>query len=213
MADKTFDYRNVEAVQEKLVEMTDGTYSKQVIAHPPYALLTDNDGEGPNARLRVDVGQTGFFAGREARTFHEFSVSNGSTLVVKAVAATNVILMDLTVSLNSGEVKVYTVTGGSEGGSFSTTLPIIPTNSMSSVPQPAYTPQMVITAGGTHTGGTILDELWVDAGLNPAKESTAGDSADSARGVPAGTYYFRINALADAAGIFRARWEERPSGV
>lgn len=176
-------------------------------------LLTDGDGSGPNRRLRVDVAQTGFFAGREARTFHEFSVLSGATLVVKAVAATDVILMDLIVELNSGEVKVYTVTGGTEGGTFSTTLPIIGTNTMSSVPSPAYEHQMVITAGGTHMDGTVLDEIWLDAGLNPAKESAVGGSTASVRGVPAGTYYFRITASADSTGVFKARWEERPSGV
>lgn len=48
---------------------TDAT--KMVVAHPPLVLMTD--GNGPNARLRVDVGQTGFFAGREFRTFRRLT--------------------------------------------------------------------------------------------------------------------------------------------
>lgn len=46
----------------RFVDMGDGTHAEQGIAHPPFDLLTDG-GDGPNRRLRVDVGHTGFFAG------------------------------------------------------------------------------------------------------------------------------------------------------
>lgn len=195
-------------------DMGDGTFASVVLAHPPYDLLTDADGTGPNRRLRVDVGQTGFFAGREARTFYEFpSITAASTLVIRAVTPVNTVLWDLSVMLRSGEAKVYTVVGGAAGGTFSTTLPIIGTNTMSSIPQPPYSHQMVITAGGTHSGGTVIDELWISAGTNPALSSTSRAGADTERGVPAGTYYFLITAIADAVGLVTARWEERPEGV
>jgi len=42
----------------------------QPSAVPPMNILTDK-GTGPNSRLRVDVGQTGFFAGRMFRNYIE----------------------------------------------------------------------------------------------------------------------------------------------
>ena len=48
-----------------LVDRGDGTHAERVEAYPPAKLMTD--GDGPYSRIRVDTGQTGFFAGREAR--------------------------------------------------------------------------------------------------------------------------------------------------
>lgn len=42
----------------------------------PLDLMTDG-GDGQNRRLRVDDGQTGFFAGREFRMYREFTGSLG----------------------------------------------------------------------------------------------------------------------------------------
>lgn len=74
-----------------------------VVAQPPTGLLTSET----NPRLRVDVGQTGFFEGREFRTFLEFSASQ----VIRVVVPINVILFNLSVSLTEGEVRVETVSG------------------------------------------------------------------------------------------------------
>ena len=46
-------------VRKLLVDRQDGTYAERVEAYPPSKLMTDSDGD--YARLRVDVGQTGFF--------------------------------------------------------------------------------------------------------------------------------------------------------
>lgn len=171
----------------------------------PLDLITDG-GDGPNRRLRVDDGQTGFFAGREFRMYREFSPA----VVIKAVVPINVILWDISISLTAGEARIETVAGGTEGGSFSETIPIFPRNTMSERPTPIYTPQVVLTAGGTHTGGTVLDVLLNKTGDNANFAASVGAASSDERGIGAGTYYFRVTTTGTTAGIIKARWEERP---
>ena len=83
-------YRGYDKVDKRLIDMGDGTFAERVEAYPPLKMLTDDNGE--YARLRVDVGQTGFFAGREARTFYQFEIASGATQVIKVVSATDTIL-------------------------------------------------------------------------------------------------------------------------
>jgi len=175
-------------------------------------LLTDG-GDGPNRRWRVDVGQTGFFGGREFRTFKELNVAASTTYVIKAVVPINLILFGLTVSAETGHVRLATVVGGTEGGTFSETLPIFGRNNMSERPTPFYTPVVVLTAGGTHTGGTEIDVVRVKTNNNQNQSSTVTGEGGDERGVAVGTYYFRLENLSatDAiVGAFSARWEERP---
>lgn len=171
-------------------------------------LLTDG-GTGPNRRLRVDIGQTSFFGGRDFRSFKEFSLTAASTYVVKVVTLGNVILNDLSISLISGEVKLYTKTGGTEGGTFSETLPIIGRNTMTERPTPYYTAKTVLTAGGTLTGGTSIDLVWAKTAGNSNFSSNIGKDIDSERGIPAGTYYFVLQAISNSTGVFSTHWEER----
>ena len=176
-------------------------------------LITDwQNGAGPNQRLRVDVGQTGFFAGREARTFREIDLATGTTLVIKAVVPINIILFGLSLFLTNGSVKVETMVGGTEGGTFSETLPIFPRNTMSERPSPFYTPVVTLTAGGTHTGGTVLDVLLAQTTNVGSQSASVGVETGDERGVGAGTYYFRLTASGsgNSIGVFKARWEERP---
>jgi len=175
-------------------------------------LMTDG-GTGPNRRFRVDVGQTGFFAGREFRTFKELNIAISSTYVIKAVVPINVILFGLAVQAEAGHLRLATVVGGTEGGTFSETLPIFGRNNMSERPTPFYTTQIALTAGGTHTGGTEIDVLRLKANNNTNQAFTVGAEGGDERGVAAATYYFRLQNLSatDAiTGVFSARWEERP---
>jgi hypothetical protein len=188
--------------------MQDGTFAKRVEAHPPVKLMTNDNDE--YARLRVDVGQTGFFAGREARTFYEFSIASEATQVIKVVAPTDTVLQSLGVETFLAEIRTELVIGGTEGGTFDTALPILKTNTMSTASN--YTPQVTMNRGGTHTGGTVVDLLFSVSGDNANKAASAGASEDSPEGFAAGTFYIRLTNTdgATASGIFRARWEERP---
>lgn len=186
---------------------TTGTYSRSgaIRVQPVEDLLTDH-GNGPNRRLRVDVGQTGFFAGREFRTFFEFTAND----VIKVVVPVNVILFGLGVTLTAGQMRLETVVGGTEGGSFSNVLPIFGRNNMTERPLPLYTPVVTMASGGTHTGGTVLDVLLNKVADNAVFASSVGATEGDERGVGAGTYYFRITVTGTTAGVLKARWEERP---
>lgn len=201
------------------VEQNGDTYSYQdsagntdearlVLAYPPKKLLTDADGD--NARLRVDVGQTGFFDGREFRTFRRIAVASAETLVIKAVVPINVILFDLRLEMLDGWADVETRVGGTEVGSFSETLPIIAKNAMSTAP--SYSPVVELTAGGTLTGGTVIDVMAARAATATAQVSSVGMSIADERGIAAGTYYFVVTNPGSGTnnGVFRAWWGERP---
>lgn len=179
----------------------DGSYR----VTPIEDLLTDG-GDGPNRRLRVDVGQTGFFSGREFRTFHEFTTDT----VFKVVVPINTILWFLDINLLEGECRLESVVGGTEGGSFSNTLPIFGRNNMTERPEPFYTNQVVITSGGTHTGGTILDVLLNKTSDNSNFASSVGTATGDERGVAANTYYLRLTVTGITRGILKVWWEERP---
>ena len=177
--------------------------------NPSDELISGGGIDGTNPRIRVDVGEPSFFDGRQFRTFKELNIGLGATYVVKAVVPLDIILYGLDLTLISGEMKLETVVGGTEGGAFSETLPIFPRNTMSERPTPLYTPQTVLTAGGTHTGGTVLDLLWTKTADNAQFAGSVGQVPGDERGVGAGTYYFRLNAIIAATGTFKARWEER----
>jgi hypothetical protein len=169
------------------------------------------DGNGPYARLRVDVGQTGFFAGREAFIFHEFSIASGASRVIKVVAPCDTIVQTFAVELDLAAIRVELVVGGTEGGTFSSSIPVFKTNNMSTAS--AYTPQITMAYGGTHTGGTVVDVLTAVSGSNANKAVAASATEEKPVGFAAGTYYIRLINTdgATASGIFRARWEERPA--
>ncbi|MFL1404189.1 hypothetical protein ACJO2E_02445 [Marinobacter sp. M1N3S26] len=192
--------------------MGDGTHAPRFLASPPLDIMTDG-GSGPNRRLRVDVAQTGFFAGREFRTFLELDMADGESIVVRATVPINVILFGLTANLVAGEIRIETIAGGTEGGTFDDPLPIFNRNNMSSRPMPAYQHQVDLDAGGTHSGGLLLDVLLNKAADNANFASTVDASQGDERGVAPDTYYFRMTATGATRGVFRARWEERPEGV
>lgn len=173
----------------------------------PRDLYTSNN-EGFR-RLRVDLAQTSFFEGREFRTFKEWTTATTATYVIRAVVPIDIVLFSLQLALEAGTARVETVVGGTTGGTFSETLPIFPGNTMSTRPTPFYTNQVVLTAGGTLTGGTVLDVLRVKTADNSNFAASVGAAPTDERGVAANTYYFRIT-LSGAIGIFKARWEERP---
>ena len=181
--------------------------STVVVAHPPFNLISDNNSEF--ARLRVDVAQTGFYAGNEYRTFYRFNIPSNNVRVIKVIVPIDTILFGLEVSVMSGELDVSTRVGGTEGGSFSTSLPTIRRNTMSTTP--VINSQLIITTGGTLTGGTEIDALRVKAASATAQAQSVGASVSDERGIGAGTYYFVLTAGSpDAAiGVIKTRWEER----
>ena len=202
------NFRFWQDITKALVDHGDGSWKERVEAYPPSKLLTD--GDGPYGRLRVDVGQTGFFAGREAYTFYEFSIATGSSQVIKVVSPTDTIVQRFSIELDLAAIRLELVAGGTEGGTFGTALPIIKSNTMTTAS--SYVPQVTMSRGGTHTGGTVVDVLTAISGDKLQKSTAATATEDMPVGFPAGTYYIRLVNIdgATASGIFRARWEERP---
>jgi hypothetical protein len=195
----------------KETDMRDTTHAERMIAHPPFDLLTDG-GDGPSRRLRVDIGQTGFFAGKEFRTFREFNIAAGQTLVLRITVPINVILSSQGLELDDGSLRITNAAGGTPGGTFSETLPVIGKNNMSDRPSPFYTPTVVFAEGGTHTGGTVFDIHRVVAASATAQRSTVGNVVGDERGVAANTYYVRYENIGSGAatGTLWFIWEERP---
>lgn len=165
---------------------------------------------GDHGGLEID--DVGFWAGRQFRTFKELNIAAGAEYVIKAVVPINIILQDIEVALDDGWVRVGTYVTGSEGGAFAETLPRFSTNNQSDKPQPPYVPQVLLTAGGTHTGGVELDVLRIRVAAATGAASSVDGAQGSRRGVAANTYYFRILSLSTgvSVGVFRAIWEERP---
>lgn len=165
-------------------------------------------------RVKVDVAQTSFYEGREFRAYYELSEAVGSTLVIKAVVPIDIILTSLAINLDLGQVRLETVVGGTEGGSFASPVPKFGRNNMSVGPnrKEAYVSQVLLTYGGTHSGGTVIDVIRLKTAGNSAQAVSVGASASDERGVGANTYYFRLAVIGNDIlhGTFKVSWEERP---
>ena len=160
-------------------------------------------------RLRVDIGQTGFYDGREFRTFYEYSVPFGQSVYLRATVPLNIILFSTSLTLDADKLRMTLLAGGTEGGTWSP-VAVFPKNTMTD--RPAYTGQVQIHTGGTHTGGTLLDVVQLLSGTAGNRASTVGGQVADERGVGPGVYYYRLESIdrQTAKGVFSAFWEERP---
>lgn len=194
-------------LKRKLVDMLDGTHAERVIAQPPAFLLTGTTRQ----RIRVDVGEAGFFEGRQFRTFKEFSIAAGATYTIKFVVPINIILITQGVELDAGSIRITNSVGGTPGGTFSETLPIVPKNTMTERPTPLYVPVVVATAGGTIAGATALDIHRVVAATATAQQVTVGNQVGDDRGIAANTYHVSYENFGSgtATGTLFFIWEER----
>jgi len=203
----------------RIVDMKDGTWAERVIAHPPFDLLTDG-GTGPNRRLRVDVGQTGFFGRRMWSLNYEFASTNpiaGTPLVFRFTIPTNFIIHAHTLTVDQGglTLRTYTAAQGVAGGVFGTAHTPSSENSMTEAASYAF--QSQIASGGTFTpsvGQAPLTPLRVRTAGATAQQSSVGGAAVSEKGRLAGTYYAvlaRMTAVSgDCTGVYSIVIEERP---
>ena len=191
-----------------LIDRQDGTHAERVEAYPPKVLMTD--GDGSYARLRVDVGQTGFFAGREFRVLREINILSGATEVLKIVSPINSILYAFGADLTLSQLRVELVAGGTESGSFSNVITPMKTNQMSTASN--YVHQVTFATGGDHTGGLVIDAFDIVSGSNTNKAIVQQVDENQPLGFSAGTYYIRMHNTdgATAKGFLKLRYEERP---
>lgn len=183
----------------------------------PRKIYTDKD--GVSARLRVDPGQTGFFAGRMFRTYLEFVMPTaGPAVCARFTSTVDFILWTQALTITQGavryEVFIAAPTPIVPSGVW-TPGPVIGVNRMSERPTPFYTSQVTVESGGQFTGGNAVDLMQIRTASTNGQSSNVGNN-QTERGLPAGTYYVRISTLTgglavnDAAqGVVALEWEER----
>jgi hypothetical protein len=163
--------------------------------------MTDDD--GAYARLRVDIAQTSFFAGKEFRTFQKLTIASGATATIRATVGVNIILYDTSFHTEDSTIEMQLKVGGTASGPW-TAMPVIRRNTMTTAP--VITSQVTMDYDGGHTGGTTIDLVRVMAGN---KQSSVGGT-DTERGVGPGTYYYVITNTGNktATVVFAGFWEE-----
>ena len=160
-------------------------------------------------RIRVDVGQTSFFLGKQFRTYSDFSLGALETRYFRFTSLVDFVLFDQNITVSDGAVRLSVWTGATPAGSW-TNIPVIGKNRMSSIPQPPYATQVTFQTGGTFTGGTEVEAIRVVSATATAQRSTVGASAGDERGLPATTFYIKIEATAGTpVCVYSLFWEER----
>lgn len=176
--------------------------------------LTDDRLSGVQ-RVKVDVDQTHFWSGRGYRTFKELNILEGTSYTIRVVNPQDSILNYLSLALDLGSVRMATLAGSTPAGTWAETLPVFKTNNMTVGPNLLLdrAATVVLTAGGTVTGGTTLDvvRLTTGTGQGNRKVATVGAAVSDQRGIAPGTYYFQLTntGTGAATGTFHASWEER----
>ena len=185
-----------------LVDRGDGTHAERVEAYPPAKLMTDSDGD--YSRLRVDVGQTNFWSGKQFRTFQKLELASAASATIRATVGVNIVLYETSFTTENSSIEVQLRAGGTATGPW-TTMPVIRKNTMTTAP--VVVSQVTMDYDGSHTGGTTIDLIRMVAGN---KQSSVGGT-DSERGVAPGTYYYVITNTGNqtATVVFSGFWEER----
>lgn len=181
----------------------------------PDDLLTSN--KETFRRVRVDVAQTGFFEGREFRSFLEFSIASGQSLWIKVSAPVAFILFEQSLTVDAGGIRFSAFAGATGSGTYSTPLPVIgknrlPNRRIYETVSGYYEPQITLETGGAATGGQLVETFRVVASGATAQQSTVGGIVATERGLPAGDYYLKLENISNstATGVYSLFWEERP---
>jgi hypothetical protein len=182
-------------------------------------LITGGGIAGISPRIRVDPGQTGFFAGRMFRCFLDGVIPTaGPSVQFRFTAIKDFILWSQQFDLTQGALQLEIYTGATPSGTW-VSVPVIGVNRMGERPTPLYVATNVVetSVGGTgnFTGGTRVDVMKVRTSSTNGNASNVGGDF-SERGLPAGVYYGRLSTLTggltvnDAAQyIYQIMWEER----
>lgn len=160
-------------------------------------------------RLRVDPAQTGFFEGREFRTFYEFNIPSGQSVIIKFSSAVDFILFKQSLEVDGGAIRLSAITGATESTAFASPLPVIGKNRMPTrrkypTGSGFYETQIAINTGGTITGGTIVEVARVVSSNATAQQQTVGGQQSDERGLPAGR-----NVLSEAGKFEQRRGNRR----
>ena len=160
-------------------------------------------------RLKVDNGEASYFEGREFRSFYEYSIATGATIYLKFSCSTEFQLRYQAVTCDDGYIRVAAIAGATPSGSW-TNQPVVGKNRRSTIIQPAYVSQATFSAGGSATGGSVVEVIRLKTASATAQASTVGHAIDSVRGLPAGDYIISIQNLGNATvnGVYDLYWGE-----
>lgn len=209
MADQKFWTRpEEERIFQRMVDMQDGTHAIQMIAHPPFNLLTNEDTENP--RLRVENAQASFFGGREFRLVKDITILSGQQITYRFVSTVDFVVERLDFDLTLSQIRAEFRDDGTPSGDFNTPVQFFNCNQMSTAPD--YTSGMTITTGGNHIGGNVYEISVLKSGANVNQATTKAITNNTPVGFAAGTYYLHIQNTdgATSDGVLHIRWEERP---
>lgn len=188
--------------------------SSQDAAIPPFDLMTDN-GNGPARRIRVDPGQTGFFARRMWRLSFEFLALGATPIVLRVTMPVDFMIHLQTLSIDDGGValRAYRTGQGTPGGSFATPVQMYSVNFMNE--QPAYVFQGSVDTGGTFTpSAPAVETIRVLTSGATAQATTVSASQTGERGLAGDVYYLVIANLpgisGTSSGVYALIIEERP---
>ena len=161
--------------------------------------------------IAVEPRPVALLDGRMFRTVFDFNIANGATQVVRIDSPIDFVLRSQEFSLDSGSITFEACTGGTESGAWATPVPVFGMNRTAYRTLPLYVPQIAITTGGTHVGGTIVELIRLAAAQQSSSRQTVGKSLADSRILPAGKYYLRFRATSAAVGIHNIIIEEIPA--
>ena len=184
---------------------------------PPHLFSDSPSRYDSEARVMVDVAETGFFQGREFRISYEYDIANGNTLAIKFSSPIDFILQKQSLSCDVGGLafRAYRSTDGSPSGTFGTPVNVLQNNAMTASIE--YTRQASVTSGGSFTpSGDASETIRVRSGTATGQRISVGSSTADQRGLPAGDYYLLFENIANsgaAEGVYDLVWEERPDDL
>lgn len=211
MSDK--DFPGIPEVYEKvLIVDSNGVPIKAI----PDVLITSGGENGIAPRIRVDPGQTGFFAGRMFRAFIRGDIPvAGPAHYFRFTSPVDFIIWTQNLELTQGALQLEIFAAPDVSGTWTDITTMLGLNRMAERPTPYYVRQAAIQSGGTFTGGTLLDVIEVRSSQNNSNANNVG-GAFNERGLPAGAYYGRLSTLTGglpvndpAHYIYTILWEER----
>lgn len=172
--------------------------------------LVSGTGASPRPRLRVDQAQTSFFEGREFRISWEFNIAANQTTRLMFSSPLDFVLFRQSLYIDKGALKFTAITGASVS-TMGTNVPVVGKNRMTERPTPQYASQVTVLAGGTYSGGTVVETIRLYSEQQGNSAVTVGASQDDARGLPNGVYFLEFANLTNATitGVYNIAWEER----
>jgi len=174
-------------------------------------------------RVQVDVGNTGFFDGREFRFFRELTIPAGESLWTKVVVnsgSNGIIVRNQAIEIEEGRIRfrVWNNNNLLNPPTFSDpdgiTSNLLPNNTLPSAP--AYTRQTTFQNGGDADAvfdgdPEVIDVIKARSSGSSAQASSNELSGFGERGAAPGTYWLQFESIgnSDVSALYNITFEER----